>query len=184
MACQDVVSGDDGAVGSGIRKTDGDAGWVVAPLRLRAIAAVVDFLVITGLGIAAVQAAVFLGSGWRVEVGADLVSAATFLVGWGYFAGMEVGFEGRTVGKMGTGLRVVASGGGVGVEPVWVSARYLLKAVQVLFGSGLLFGVVVFDPRRRGLHDHLTGTWVVRDSPMESSVAVPRAGSGELGGGC
>ena len=116
----------------------------MAPLRLRAIAAVVDFLVITGLGIAAVQAAVFLGSGWCVEVGADLVSAATFLVGWGYFAGMEVGFEGRTVGKMGTGLRVVASGGGVGVEPVWVSARYLLKAVQVLFGSGLLFGVVVF----------------------------------------
>ena len=184
MAGEDVAVRDDRGLEGGVPETDDHAGWVVAPLRLRAIAAVVDFLLITGLGIAAVQALAFLASGWGVEVGVDLVSAATFLVGWGYFAGMEVGFEGRTVGKMGTGLRVVAGDGGPGVEPVWVSARYLMKAVQVLFGSGLLFGVVVFDPRRRGLHDHLAGTWVVREGPVEGRVAVPRSGSGGLGGGC
>ena len=136
MAGEGVVSGDGGVAGSGLRETEGRAGWVVAPLRLRAVAAVVDFLLITGLGIAALQAVAFLGSGWGLEVGADLVSPATFVMGWAYFAWMEIRFAGRTVGKMGTGLRVVGSGGGAGVEPVWVSARYLLKAVQVLFGSG------------------------------------------------
>lgn len=174
MAGEDAVSGDGGVLG----KTENRAGWVVAPLRLRAIAAVVDFLLITGLGIAAVQAMAFLGSGWGLEVGADLVSPVTFLVGWGYFAGMEVRFEGRTVGKMGTGLRVVASDGGGRVEPVWVSARYLLKAVQVLFGSGLLFGVVVFDPRRRGLHDHLAGSWVVLEGSTEGGTGVAGPESG------
>lgn len=172
MTGEDAVSGDGEVVGSGVRETEDRAEWVVAPLRLRAIAAVVDFLLITGLGIAALQAVAFLGSGWGLEVGADLVSPATFLVGWSYFGLMEVGFEGRTVGKMGTGLRVVSNAGGVGVEPVWVSARYLLKAVQVLFGSGLLFGVVVFDPRRRGLHDHLTGTWVVLESSTEGGAGA------------
>ena len=178
MAGEDAVSGGDEALGSGVRKTEDRAGWVVAPLRLRVIAAVVDFLLITGLGIAALQAVAFLGSGWGLDVSGDLVSPATFLVGWGYFAGMEVRFEGRTVGKMGTGLRVVGSGGERCVEPVWVSARYLLKAVQVLFGGGLLFGVVVFDPRRRGLHDHLTGTWVVLEDSTEGGTGAAGPESG------
>ena len=49
-------------------------------------------------------------------------------------------------------------------DGLWLSVRYVAKVLQLLFGRGLLLGVVVFDERRRALHDYAAGTVVVIDS--------------------
>ena len=90
-----------------------------------------------------------------------------FIGGWVYFVFCETRFGGRTVGKMGAGLRVAGSG-----DALWCSVRYVAKVLQLLLGRGLLFGVAVFDGRRRALHDHLAGTVVVVD-PDPSMLRPP-----------
>ena len=79
----------------------------------------------------------------------------------------ETRLGGRTVGKMGAGLRIAGSG-----DALWCSVRYVVKVLQLLFGRGLLFGVALFDERRRALHDHLAGTVVVVD-PDSSMLRPP-----------
>ena len=81
--------------------------------------------------------------------------------------------EGRTPGKVALRLRVVWVDGGP-LTGVVSSFRYLAKVLQVLAGQGLLFGVVLFDGSRRGLHDYLCETRVVVDdgSPAPSEVRI------------
>ena len=81
--------------------------------------------------------------------------------GWVYVVVLETRFGGRTVGKLGAGLRVVRLQGPL--DPLWSSVRYVAKVLQLIFGRGLLLGVVVFDERRRALHDRLAGTLVIED---------------------
>lgn len=162
---------------SGTGAVSGLEGVERAPLRLRFVAGAVDFLVVTGVGIVVAQALGYLLVGevaGALAVQGRLVPVGTFVGGWVYFVVMESRFEGQTVGKLGVGLRVVNRDGSA-PDVTWASVRYVAKAVQVLFGRGLLFGVVVFDPERRGLHDFLAGTVVVVASRGE------RAGGGASG---
>ncbi len=135
-------------------------GEVAAPLRRRAVAAAADFLVVVGLGLVleeALRVVIVEGLGFGVPLG--LGQASTFLCGWAYFVFFEMRCGGRTIGRMGAGLRIIGTEDGL-----WLSVRYVAKVLQLLFGRGLLFGVVVFDERRRALHDYAAGTVVVVDS--------------------
>ena len=135
-------------------------GAVAAPLRRRAVAAAADFVVVVGLGLVleeALRVVIVEGVGFGVPAG--LSQASMFVCGWAYFVFFEMRCGGRTIGKMGAGIRVVGAEDGL-----WLSARYVAKVLQLLFGRGLLFGVVVFDERRRALHDYAAGTVVVVDS--------------------
>ena len=135
-------------------------GAVAAPLRRRAVAAAADFIVVVGLGLVLEEALrVVIVEGVEFGVPSGLREASTFACGWAYFVFFEIRCGGRTIGKMGAGLRVVGTEDGL-----WLSVRYVAKVLQLLFGRGLLLGVVVFDERRRALHDYAAGTVVVVDS--------------------
>lgn len=141
-----------------------------APLRARLLAAGADFVVVTAIGLAVDEALrVVLAEGVGLAPPPGLYPASVFIGGWVYFVFCETRFGGRTVGKMGAGLRVAGSG-----DALWCSVRYVAKVVQLLVGSGLLFGVAVFDERRRALHDHLAGTVVVVD-PQPLALRPPAA---------
>ena len=142
----------------------------VAPLRRRLMAGAADFLVVTGIGLVLETAlGVVLVQGIGIPAPPGLFPVAMFFGGWVYVVVLETRFDGRTVGKLGTGLRVVRVG--APLDPLWSSVRYVAKVLQLVFGRGLLFGVVVFDERRRALHDHLVGTVVVEDPQLPS---IPR----------
>jgi len=98
--------------------------------------------------------AIWLSGAWGVAVGV----AGIFLIEWGYFAGMEIGTGGRTLGKMALQLRVVTSLGaeaGAGA----LLARNLVRDVDYLIGVPLM----AYDPLARRLGDRLAGTLVVHE---------------------
>ena len=137
-----------------------ESGPAAAPLRARLLAAGADFVVVAAIGLAVDEAlrlvlAEIIGVGFPP----GHYAASMFIGGWVYFVFCETRFGGRTVGKMGAGLRVAGSG-----DALWCSVRYVAKVLQLLVGRGLLFGVALFDERRRALHDHLAGTVVVVDT--------------------
>ena len=139
-----------------------------APLRARLLAAGADFVVVTAIGLAVEEALrVVLAEGIGLAPPPGLYPASMFIGGWVYFVLCETRLGGRTVGKMGAGLRVAGSG-----DALWCSVRYVAKVLQLLLGRGLLFGVALFDERRRALHDHLAGTVVVVD-PDSSTLHPP-----------
>ena len=71
--------------------------------------------------------------------------------------------RGQTLGKMLLRIQVVDAGGNI---PPWprAVARELLRGVisLALFPLGLLYLWIALDTRRRGLHDYLGGSYVVR----------------------
>ena len=145
-----------------------ESGPAAAPLRARLLAAGADFVVVTAIGLAVDEALrVVLTEGIGFGPPPGLYPASVFIGGWIYFVFCETRFGGRTVGKMGAGLRVAGCR-----DALWCSVRYVAKVLQLLFGRGLLFGVVLFDERRRALHDHLAGTVVVVD-PQPSMLRRP-----------
>ena len=139
-----------------------------APLRARLLAAGADFVVVTAIGLAVDEALrVVLAEGIGLEPPPGLYPASMFVGGWVYFVLCETRLGGRSVGKMGARLRVAGSD-----DALWCSVRYVAKVLQLLLGRGLLFGVALFDERRRALHDHLAGTVVVVD-PDASMFSPP-----------
>lgn len=77
----------------------------------------------------------------------------------GYFV-LFHGMEGKTVGKWLLGLKVV----GAHQERITYSQaliRWIGVLVSALFGLGLLW--ILFHPEKRGWHDLLARTWVIRE---------------------
>ncbi len=76
------------------------------------------------------------------------------------YATWFVGRHGATLGKMATGLKVVSpDGGAVGYGRA--CGRYFAEILSsLILGIGYL--MVAFDPERRGLHDRICNTRVVR----------------------
>jgi uncharacterized RDD family membrane protein YckC len=82
-----------------------------------------------------------------------------FLVGWARF--------GTTLGMRVLGLRVVRArdGGPIGYSTAavrLVALAVLIAACIVLVGFGLIALPIVLDPRRRGIHDRVAETLVLR----------------------
>ena len=135
----------------------------------RACAFFVDVLVLTFLS---VLLSYFAYVGYSVGLAAhhqtlseeNLDVFLLFLsLGWvglvtGYFV-LFHGMEGKTVGKWLLGLRVV----GPDQEPITYGRallRWFATWVSAIFGLGFLW--VLFSREKRGWHDLLAGTWVIR----------------------
>lgn len=87
-----------------------------------------------------------------------------FLVAWLFFVSAYFvilhGVAGKTVGQWFFSLRVV----GAGQQPINYG-RALLRWIAVLATAPLLLGFIriLWNPEKRGWHDALAGTWVVRE---------------------
>ena len=87
-------------------------------------------------------------------------SGISLVVGWLYFALMESSERGATVGKMAVGLRVVTDQG-LRLSFLHATGRYFAKFISAII-LGLGFLMVAFSDRKRGLHDMIASTLVVK----------------------
>jgi len=85
---------------------------------------------------------------------------APLVVNWLYFALMESSQRGATLGKMAVGLRVVTERG-QRLSFANATGRYFAKFISALL-LGIGFLMVAFTERKRGLHDMIAGTLVVK----------------------
>lgn len=146
----------------------------IAGIGSRALAALVDTLVLAGATLAALVALGLLG-GFGLALG-PWGSAVLLLGGFaawtGYFIFFEAFRRGQTPGKRMVGIRVLMDTGHA-VTPGAAAARNLLRVADFLpppYLTGLL--LVAFHPRGKRLGDLVAGTVVARDHPGESSARV------------
>jgi uncharacterized RDD family membrane protein YckC len=141
-------------------------GDLLASLGRRAIAAILDFLVLLiPLIIVAVPMAL---SGGRLSNREVLVGVAVSATISGMYHALCVRFWGKTVGKSATGCVVVRVGDGGPVDGWSACIRALIPliagaipAVGPLVTMGV-YGIAFIDPLRQGLHDKAAGTMVVQ----------------------
>ena len=133
----------------------------------------VDLLVLSILSFALFY---FVYTGYRVGLAAhqqtlsgESLDVFLFLclVGWlclvtGYFVLLH-GMAGQTLGKWLLGLRIV----GANQAPITYRqalVRWAGSWIAALMGAGLLW--ILFHPQKRGWHDLLAGTWVIREKKL------------------
>ena len=102
--------------------------------------------------------------GFWIRLGAILIDIMLLIfVSWGlavlvYFIGLWV-WRGQTLGQMATRIKVVRADG----QPMDLGVATLrfvgLLVCGLTLGIGFLF--IVFDERKRGLHDRIAGTYVI-----------------------
>ena len=89
-----------------------------------------------------------------------LFNLLSFVIGWLYFALMESSERGATVGKMALGLRVVTSNG-QRLSFMNATGRYFAKILSaIILGIGFL--MIAFTDKKRGLHDMIASTLVIK----------------------
>jgi len=88
---------------------------------------------------------------------ANLIS---LVIGWLYFALMESSERGATVGKMAMGLRVVTSDY-KRLSFLNATGRYFAKIISALILC-IGFIMIAFTDKKRGLHDMMAGTLVIK----------------------
>jgi uncharacterized RDD family membrane protein YckC len=103
-------------------------------------------------------------AGFWVRLGAMLMDIMLLVfVSWGlailvYFIGFWT-WRGQTLGQMATHIKVVRADG----QPMDLGVATLrfvgLLVCGLTLGIGFLF--IVFDKRKRGLHDRIAGTYVI-----------------------
>jgi len=140
---------------------EGDASSGPASLAARLAAGAIDLGLLTAIGLVVVYLTVRLSGLTMAEVGRlPVAPLAAFLLGLAVsYLTSFTACGGQTLGKMATGVRVVADDGAV---PPGAAA---LRAVTALAGAalgGLGFLPALFDGDHRGLHDRVAGTRVVR----------------------
>ena len=93
----------------------------------------------------------------RYDPTANLIS---LVIGWLYFALLESSERGATVGKMAMGLRVVTSDG-QRLSFMNATGRYFAKILSAII---LCIGFIMigFTDKKRGLHDMIAGTLVIK----------------------
>jgi uncharacterized RDD family membrane protein YckC len=84
----------------------------------------------------------------------------SLLVGWLYFALLESSERGATVGKMAMGLRVVTDTG-ERLSFLNATGRYFAKIISAIILC-IGFIMIAFTDRKRGLHDMIAGTLVIK----------------------
>jgi uncharacterized RDD family membrane protein YckC len=127
---------------------------------IRVVAYIIDSIILgIATGIIALVAGVnvLAGGSGNFDWTANL---ASFVVGWLYFALMESSARGATVGKMAVGVRVV-TGAGERLSFLNATGRYFAKIISALI---LLIGfiMVAFTEKKRGLHDMIADTLVIK----------------------
>ena len=93
----------------------------------------------------------------HIDPTTNLLSLA---VAWLYFALMESSERGATVGKMAMGLRVV-SNDGKRISFMNATGRYFAKILSaMIFCIGFI--IIAFTDRKRGPHDMIASTLVIK----------------------
>lgn len=147
---------------------------LAGPAR-RALAFLIDALVIGAVGMAIILAASVLDLFGESVVG--LVLVALFFLWWGYGAACEAINNGQTLGKSALGLRVVARSG-LSINAAQAVLRNLIRLVDVAppFFPGVV--AMAVSPRFERLGDLAAGTIVVLDGTRRH-VAPPLPATGE-----
>jgi len=122
--------------------------------------AVIASLVVAGSLFVTSYAVRFLGlAGLQLSA---LISLVAVLIAWSYFVLLEWLWQGQTVGKRFSGLRVIREDGAP-AGFVAILIRNLVRLVDFLpgfYGLGLM--VIILSPRSQRLGDMAAGTYVVR----------------------
>ncbi|MGH7498844.1 MAG: RDD family protein, partial [Gemmatimonadales bacterium] len=142
----------------------------IAGVGSRALAAVLDMLILIGAMLAVLVALAILG-GYGLtfgRFGEAILLLAGFAAWTGYFILFEGLRGGQTPGKRIAGIRVVMDTGHA-VTFGAAAVRNLLRAADILPPPYLLGALLVaFHPRAKRLGDMVAGTVVARDRPHES----------------
>jgi uncharacterized RDD family membrane protein YckC len=89
-----------------------------------------------------------------------MANLLSLVIGWLYFALLESSERGATVGKMAMGLRVVTSDG-QRLSFMNATGRYFAKILSAIILC-IGFIMVAFTDKKRGLHDIIAGTLVIK----------------------
>lgn len=95
-----------------------------------------------------------------IESYSSSVNFVYVLVAWLYFALLESSERGATVGKMAMGLRVVTDQG-QRLSFLNATGRYFAKIISAIILC-IGFIMIAFTDRKRGLHDMIAGTLVIK----------------------
>jgi uncharacterized RDD family membrane protein YckC len=127
-----------------------EVGVEYAGFWMRLVASIVDFVILTVIGV--FIGLIIEGIGARFLIG--------LLVGIVYDVGFWVANDGATPGKMAMGIKVrMANGEPIDVGPALLRyVGYYVSAFILLIG----YIMIAFTPQKRGLHDYIAGTVVIK----------------------
>jgi uncharacterized RDD family membrane protein YckC len=139
--------------------------YQVAGLGTRAIAQVVDLLILSAILIAVLFTGFALGLAISSDTIATLIEIlGSFVVVFGYFWASEAIWSGQTIGKKIFRLRAVGDRG----EPLTFMQAGIRNVVRIVdflpYGYGVGFVVLFVNGRGKRLGDLAAGTIVVKDS--------------------
>ena len=139
--------------------------YQVAGLGTRAIAQVVDLLILSAILIVVIVMGALTGAAVGSDTVATLVEVlGSFVVVFGYFWVSEAIWSGQTIGKKVFRLRAVGDRG----EPLTFMQAGIRNVVRIVdflpYGYGVGFVVLFVNGRGKRLGDLAAGTIVVKDS--------------------
>jgi uncharacterized RDD family membrane protein YckC len=155
--------------------------YQVAGLGTRAIAQVLDLLIVTALLVALFFGGLAVGSFLNNSVLFDLIQIlGSFVIVFGYFWTSEAMWSGQTIGKKAFRLRAVGDRG----EPLTfmqAGIRNIVRIVDFLpYGYGVGLVVMFINGKGKRLGDLAAGTLVVKDSDHVWLWQVPGARPSDL----
>jgi uncharacterized RDD family membrane protein YckC len=139
--------------------------YQVAGLGTRAIAQLLDLLIVVGILIALSLASLAAGMVLNSTVVSDIISIlGTFIVVFGYFWASEAIWSGQTIGKKAFRLRAIGDRG----EPLTFAQAGIRNIVRIVdflpYGYGVGLVVLFINGKGKRLGDLAAGTIVVKDS--------------------
>ena len=139
-------------------------GYQVAGLGTRAIAQILDLLILAGVLLGLTFAAIAIGQAGLDVVAYLLALLGGFVVVFGYFWASEAFWSGQTVGKKVFRLRAVGDRG----EPMTFMQAGIRNVVRIVdflpYGYGVGLVVLFVNGKGKRLGDLAAGTIVVKDS--------------------
>src|SRR6266853_4713373 len=150
--------------------------YQVAGLGTRAIAQVLDLLIVTALLVALLFGGIAVGAIFNNSLVSDLVEIlGSFVIVFGYFWTSEALWSGQTIGKKAFRLRAVGDRG----EPLTfmqAGIRNIVRIVDFLpYGYGVGMVVMFINGKGKRLGDLAAGTLVVKDSDRVYLWQLPGA---------
>lgn len=127
---------------------------------IRLVAYVIDAILISiayGVIGAAMGINIFNPDIENIDPTTNLIS---LVIGWLYFSLMESSERGATIGKMAMGLRVVTSDY-KRLSFLNATGRYFAKIISAIILC-IGFIMIAFTDKKRGLHDMIAGTLVIK----------------------
>jgi uncharacterized RDD family membrane protein YckC len=151
---------------------------IYAGIVTRAVALAIDALVVNVIAVIVGAAVELIASLFGGDLSLGLGGALAAGAGWILWVTAYFTFfwtvTGQTPGNRVLGIRVVSADGG-GLGALQALRRFVALVIAAL-PLGLGFVPVLFDDRRRGLHDMIGGTvvlWVEAAAPVEPEAPEP-----------